>query len=304
MKSLVLKAAAWLSDLRVAIVLLLLIAACSGLGTAIPQGEPAAFYHERYDAAPWLGVVNGDQLLSWELDHLYTSNWFLLLLAWLGLALLLCSLRRQWPALRASLRWLDYTKPRQLSKLAVATSLDTGDSAAAIDALEQQLQQQGWAVRRQQNRLAARRGVIGRVGPLLVHTGLIVFMVGAVVGPLAASGWSASWLPAARWNCSTPKATPGWNCNSIPLPSNGIRLAGRTVLLPTAAGRWHRCSNRAGVRERESPAAASRHHRLPGRLGPGGSDRATGPKPAAAAAVANLPRTGGAGLGLGAAHAS
>ena len=182
MKSLVLKAAAWLSDLRVAIVLLLLIAACSGLGTAIPQGEPAAFYHERYDAAPWLGVVNGNQLLNWELDHLYTSNWFLLLLAWLGLALLLCSLRRQWPALRASLRWLDYTKPRQLSKLAVATSLDTGDSTAALDQLERQLQQQGWAVRRQQNRLAARRGVIGRVGPLLVHTGLIVFMVGAVVG--------------------------------------------------------------------------------------------------------------------------
>ena len=84
MKSLVLKAAAWLSDLRVAIVLLLLIAACSGLGTAIPQGEPAAFYHERYDTAPWLGVVNGSQLLRWELDHLYTSNWFLVLLAWLG----------------------------------------------------------------------------------------------------------------------------------------------------------------------------------------------------------------------------
>ena len=182
MKSLVLKAAAWLSDLRVAIVLLLLIAACSGLGTAIPQGEPGAFYHERYDAAPWLGVVNGDRLLSWELDHLYTSNWFLLLLAWLGLALLLCSLLRQWPALRSSLRCLDYTKPRQLSKLAVATSLETADSATALDRLESQLQQQGWAVRRQQNRLAARRGVIGRVGPLLVHTGLIVFMVGAVVG--------------------------------------------------------------------------------------------------------------------------
>ena len=65
----------------------------------------------------------------------------------------------------------------------------------------------------------------------------------------------------------------------------------RTVLLPTATGRWHRRSNRAGVRERESPAAASRHHRLPGRLGPGGSDRATGPKPAAAATAANLPRT-------------
>ena len=182
MKSLVLKAAAWLSDLRVAIVLLLLIAACSGLGTAIPQGEPAAFYHERYDTAPWLGVVNGNQLLRWELDHLYTSNWFLVLLAWLGLALLLCSLRRQWPALRASLRWLDYTKPRQLSKLAVAASLETNEPVVAIDRLQEQLLKQGWAVRRQPNRLAARRGVIGRVGPLLVHTGLIVFMVGAVVG--------------------------------------------------------------------------------------------------------------------------
>ncbi len=126
-------------------------------------------------------MVNGNQLLSWELDHLYTSNWFLLLLAWLGLALLLCSLRRQWPALRASLRWLDYTKPRQLSKLAVATSLDTGDSAAALDQLEQPTAATGLgsAASGEPTRRPPRRD---RVGPLLVHTGLIVFMVGAVVG--------------------------------------------------------------------------------------------------------------------------
>lgn len=37
-------------------------------------------------------------------------------------------------------------------------------------------------MKRQQDRLAARRGLIGRVGPLLVHAGLIVFMVGAVIG--------------------------------------------------------------------------------------------------------------------------
>merc|ERR1711939_446702 len=55
MKVILLKVAAWLSDLRVAIVLLLVIAACSGIGTAIPQGEPASFYLERYDTSPWLG---------------------------------------------------------------------------------------------------------------------------------------------------------------------------------------------------------------------------------------------------------
>lgn len=176
------KLAAWLSDLRVAIILLLAIAASSAIGTAIPQGEPNTFYIERYNLHPWLGVVRGKQLLAWELDHLYTSNWFLFLLAWLAIALLLCSLRRQWPALKAGLRWLDYQQPRQLSKLAVATSINNPAGDAALLELASHLNKNGWAVKPANNRLAARRGLIGRVGPLLVHGGLIVFMVGAVIG--------------------------------------------------------------------------------------------------------------------------
>ncbi len=126
------KLAAGLSDLRVAIILLLVIASSSGLGTAIPQGEPNSFYLERYNPHPWLGFLGGEQLLNLELDHLYTSNWFLFLLAWLAVALLLCSLRRQWPALKAGLRWLDYSQPRQLSKLAVATSINNSNGDQAL----------------------------------------------------------------------------------------------------------------------------------------------------------------------------
>ena len=176
------KLAAGLSDLRVAIILLLVIASSSGLGTAIPQGEPNSFYLERYNPHPWLGFLGGEQLLNLELDHLYTSNWFLFLLAWLAVALLLCSLRRQWPALKAGLRWLDYSQPRQLSKLAVATSIHNSNGDQALLDLATHLRQKGWAVKPGPQRLAARRGLVGRVGPLLVHAGLIVFMVGAVVG--------------------------------------------------------------------------------------------------------------------------
>jgi len=185
-----LKLAAGLSDLRVAILLLLVIATSSGVGTAIPQGEPASFYLARYEPQPWLGIFKGQAVLWLQLDHLYTSQWFLFLLAWLGLALLLCSLRRQWPALQAALRWVDYSQPRQLSKLAVATSLVTPEPAQALAQLRAQLQSQGWAVKTPnpeepgQPRLAARQGLVGRIGPLLVHAGLIVFMVGAVVGAL------------------------------------------------------------------------------------------------------------------------
>lgn len=179
-----LRLVAWIADLRVAIVLLLLIALASGIGTAIPQKESLAFYHQRYDDAPWLGWLKGEGILRLQLDHVYSSGWFLALLALLGLALILCSWRRQWPALQASLRWIDYTTPRQLSKLALGETL-THPRADGLAVLGERLRNQGWSVRSQEGRLAARKGLVGRVGPLLVHAGLVVLMVGSAWGALA-----------------------------------------------------------------------------------------------------------------------
>ena len=176
---------AWLSDLRVAIVLLFLIALSSAVGTAIPQGDAPRSYVEAYATRPWLGLLNGEQVLQLQLDHVYSSVWFLSLLAWLGLALILCSWRRQWPALQAARRWVDYSNPRQLSKLAIAESLPCTDSNSALQAFSAVLSQQGWRLERKDNRFAARKGTAGRVGPLLVHTGLILLMLGAVWGVLA-----------------------------------------------------------------------------------------------------------------------
>ena len=174
----------WISDLRVAIVLLLVIAVTSGVGTAIPQREPADLYHRLYDPQPWIGLLNGDGVLALQLDHVYSSGWFLGLLAWLALALLLCSWRRQWPALQAALRWIDYSPPRQLSKLSVAETLSTNTPKASLDQLAGLLQRQGWQIQRHDDRLAARKGVLGRVGPLLVHAGMVVLMLGAAWGAL------------------------------------------------------------------------------------------------------------------------
>ncbi len=176
---------ALISDLRLAIVLLLVIAIASGVGTAIPQRETAEFYHRLYDPQPWLGLLPGEGVLALQLDHIYSSGWFLGLLAWLALALLLCSWRRQWPALRASLRWIDYRKPRQLSKLSLAESLATDQPAASLEKLGQLLEGKGWQIRRQGDRLAARKGLLGKVGPLLVHAGMVVLMLGGAWGAVA-----------------------------------------------------------------------------------------------------------------------
>ena len=99
--------------------------------------------------------------------------------------MLLCSWRRQWPALRASLRWIDYRKPRQLSKLSLAESLATDQPAASLEKLGQLLEGKGWQIRRQGDRLAARKGLLGKVGPLLVHAGMVVLMLGAAWGAVA-----------------------------------------------------------------------------------------------------------------------
>ena len=179
-----LRVVGWISDLRVAIVLLLVIAITSGVGTAIPQREPADLYHRLYDPQPWLGLLNGDGVLALQLDHVYSSGWFLGLLAWLALALLLCSWRRQWPALQAALRWIDYSTPRQLSKLSVAETISTNSPKASLDQLAGLLQRQGWQIQRHDDRLAARKGLLGRVGPLLVHAGMVVLMLGAAWGAL------------------------------------------------------------------------------------------------------------------------
>jgi cytochrome c biogenesis protein len=184
LRSALLRLIAWISGLRLAIGLLLVIAMASAVGTAIPQREPIERYHQLYDRQPWLGALDAGWILRLRLDDVYASPWFLALLAWLGLALVLCSWRRQWPALQAALRWIDYRSARQLSKLSLAETRSDEDPVSALTRLQHRLLSKGWEVRAVTGRLAARRGLLGRVGPLLVHAGLVVLMVGAAWGAL------------------------------------------------------------------------------------------------------------------------
>ena len=174
---------ALVGDLRLAIGLLLLIALASALGTALPQNEPASAYHDHYDTQPWLGLLTAAPILALQLDHVYSSGWFLALLALLAASLTTCSVRRQWPALQAGLQWVDHRHPHQLGQYSVGLTRKAGPQS--LQHLAQLLRQRGWTVQQKPGRLAARQGVIaGRSGPLLVHVGLIVLMTGAAWGAL------------------------------------------------------------------------------------------------------------------------
>ena len=174
----------WLSSLKIAILLLVLIAISCATGTLIPQLESDQFYFDNFNKNPFLGIINGNILLLLEFNHIYTSFWFLLLLIWLALALAVCSFRRQLPILKSALDWIDYKSPRQIAKLSISQTIQTKNNSKSIEELKINLKQQGWNVKEKDGRLAARKGAVGRLGPILIHLGMILLMVGATYGSL------------------------------------------------------------------------------------------------------------------------
>ncbi len=174
----------WLSSLKIAILLLLLIAISCAAGTLVPQHESDQFYYDNFNKNPFLGIINGNILLFFQFNHVYTSFWFLFLLIWLGLSLSVCSFRRQLPILKSALNWVDYKSPHQIAKLAMAQTIVTNNYAESLAKIKTNLKKQGWKIKETDGRIAARQGVIGRLGPIFIHLGMILLMIGATYGSL------------------------------------------------------------------------------------------------------------------------
>ena len=57
-----------LSSLKVAIILLLLIAIASAIGTSLPQGELPETYIAKYQINKFLGLLNGNMILRLQCE--------------------------------------------------------------------------------------------------------------------------------------------------------------------------------------------------------------------------------------------
>lgn len=169
----------WITDLRLAIVLLLLIALFSISGTLIEQGESLAFYQANYPEHPALfGFLSWQIILAIGLNRVYSTWWFLSLLILFGTSLTACTFTRQIPALKAAQRWNFYEQPRQFQKLALSAELDTASVSFVIPLLEKR----GYKIFEKEGAIYARKGIIGRIGPILVHAAMLIILAGAIWG--------------------------------------------------------------------------------------------------------------------------
>lgn len=171
-----------LADLKLAIVLLLAIAVFSVTGTVIEQGQSIAFYQANYPEHPALfGFLTWKVLLVAGLDHVYRTWWYLALLILFGASLTACTFTRQLPALRwFSRTWNFYSQPRQFRKFALSAEFPKGD----LDRLATLLEQRKYKIFREGEKLYAHKGIVGRIGPIIVHAAMILVLVGGVVGAM------------------------------------------------------------------------------------------------------------------------
>lgn len=171
-----------LADLRLAIVLLLAIAGFSISGTLIEQGQTLDFYQTNYPEHPALfGFLTWRVVLTLGLDHVYRTWWFLALLILFGASLTTCTFKRQLPALRwFSRTWNFYSQPRQFQKMALSAELPQ----ASLEMLTPLLEKRRYKIFQEGNKLYAHKGILGRIGPIVVHAAMLITLVGAIIGSM------------------------------------------------------------------------------------------------------------------------
>lgn len=170
-----------IADLRLAIVLLLIIAIFSISGTVIEQGESLDFYQQNYPEDPALfGFLSWKIILLLGLNHVYSTWWYLSLLILFGSSLTACTFTRQFPALKVARNWKFFDRPRQFEKLALSAELSTGSIASVTPLLEKK----GYRIFQEGDALYSRKGIAGKIGPIIVHAAMLIVLAGSIWGAL------------------------------------------------------------------------------------------------------------------------
>ncbi|NPA49666.1 MAG: cytochrome c biogenesis protein ResB [Thermodesulfobacteria bacterium] len=107
----------FLSSIKLAIFLLLSLAATSIIGTILPQGQPLPFYFQRY------GETLGQIIKFLHLYDTYHSWWYVTLLALFSVNLTLCSLKRLPFSLELFRRDPLAVDPEKLTRMPVSKEL-------------------------------------------------------------------------------------------------------------------------------------------------------------------------------------
>lgn len=170
-----------LGNLQLAIVLLLSLALVSSVGTIIEQDKPLNFYEVNYPSLkPMFGFLTSDLILGLGLNHIYSTIWFILMVTLFGASLLSCTFARQIPSLKLAKLWKFLKRTTKSRNFNVTVNLKNVN----LTKLSYFLRQNQYNCIHQGEYLYAYKGLIGKIGPILVHVSIILVLLGSMYGVL------------------------------------------------------------------------------------------------------------------------
>ena len=190
------KLAQWvelLSSMRFAISLLVLICIASVIGTVLKQNEPMPNYVNQFGPF-WFGFFKKFSLYS-----VYTSWWFLLIMAFLVTSTSLCLIRNTPKMLKDMRSWRDHVREQSLHNFANKVSWHSSEPHQQLaEKLAQQLRLRGYQFKlidksssnasqtdnNPQNGatlIAAKQGAANKLGYIFAHSAIVIILVGGLL---------------------------------------------------------------------------------------------------------------------------
>lgn len=169
----------YLANLKLAIIILLIIAFFSSIGSFIEQNKEIEFYQNQY-SDKIINIPLWQIIRQFGLDNIYNTWWFLSLLTLLGLSLISCTFLQQLPNLKFSRRYYFYRQKTQFNKLGFTFK----PNKVFKSHLSHSLFTKKYSIFYQYKCLYAYKGLISRLGPIIVHLSLISILLGSTLGAL------------------------------------------------------------------------------------------------------------------------
>jgi len=167
------------TSIKLAIVLLIILAVASILGTLIPQGRSVEEYAARY------GSLSG-LFIRLQLTGLYHSVWYLALLGLFSLNIIVCTLERLAPKWRRATKPHVVTDPKSLAALKTSVRIKRNAPLADVQSeVTKLLEGARYKVRAEarESRIAllGRKRIGGIFGSDVVHLGLLIILAGGII---------------------------------------------------------------------------------------------------------------------------
>ncbi|TRM12133.1 cytochrome C biogenesis protein [Lentibacillus cibarius] len=182
-KSIVDKTWNFFSSVKVGIWLIVLALIASGLGTTFPQEQyipanatsrdPSIYYESQY------GIL-GQVYYQLGFHNLYSSWWYMLLIALIGVSLVICSIDRFVPLYKALKRQRPKRHTQFLKRQRLFSETDNVTDDDKFKLISR-LKEKRYKVHEENGHVMAEKGRFSRWGPYVNHIGLIIVLIAALL---------------------------------------------------------------------------------------------------------------------------